>query len=61
MTVFKTPNFCYGVMLSIIDNFNKELVYGITVDFNVLGNVDAVLFEAINQSVTLFNVLIFRY
>ena len=39
MGVPKTPYFCYDNMLCIIDNLNKELVYGITIDSNVLGYV----------------------
>ncbi len=39
MSIFKTPDLCYDIMLGIIDNLNKELVNGIAVDFNVLGYV----------------------
>ena len=39
MPIFKTPDLCYDIVLGIIDNLNKELVYGITVDFDVLCDV----------------------
>jgi len=39
MHIFETSDFCYDIMLTIIDNLNKELVNGITVDFNVLSYV----------------------
>ena len=39
MTIFKAPNFCYGDMCSIINNLNKELIYGVTVNANVFSNV----------------------
>ena len=38
-TIFKTPNFGYGVMFSIINNFNKKLVNGVTVNANVFSDV----------------------
>ena len=39
MPIFKTPGFCYDVVLGVIDDLNKELTYGIAVDFNVFGYV----------------------
>ena len=39
MPIFKTSYFCYGVMFSIINNLNRELIYGITVNANVFSNV----------------------
>lgn len=34
MPIFKTPDFCFYVVLGIIDYLNKELIDCITVDFD---------------------------
>jgi len=39
MSVFKTPDFCNGVKLCIVSHLNKKLIYGITVNANVFGDV----------------------
>ena len=39
MPIFETPDLCYNIMFPIINNLNKELVYRIAVDSDVLGYV----------------------